>query len=308
MKWYRHITVCFLNLYLSSVLFAINNKPISNIRYTEIGHVFSFCLDGGVSLCQYPETGLTKKKGITGGIHVEYAFFCNKFLGFAVDLGSFRWNNEISLFDKTYTWNNVYDTEGESYDHNVYLHSIKEQLTTYYIDIPLKIELMLPLSKVGALLSFGASPALPVYNTSKTQASLEHVGYYSQYGMIIDVPKFGFYKSNNFRQSYQNLKVGFQVFALASLDFIISLKDEVELFLGAEIRYGTLNMYRKTHKETIGFRNDSPQGDIYHPFMNNYSSLIKTTEVSNKLHPYTLSLRLGMRFNHYGIRKNGYAK
>lgn len=302
----RMSLVCLSLMTVVGTVSGISRRTYHNPRYTELNYGLVLTLNSGLSALQTPSTDIKQKTGLTFGATIEGTYFHSKYFGVTGGIGFMRWSDNLQLENKTFTWQDVPDIEGETYDHSVNLHSLKERVQIYYFDLPIKVNVMLPIRFFGMMISVGVMPSFPISNRSHTEASLQHSGFYPQWNLNFDVRKYGFYESDDFTTSY-TFKPNPQIFAIGAFDLIFSITQNVELFVGIEAQYGFINLVKKTRKNAIGFINDSPQGIIYHPFMEKYRTLLETTEFTGTIHPYAFNLRFGLRLLKFSLRRNGYS-
>ena len=86
-------------------------------------------------------------KGSWGAqVHVGYALFFTQNVGLGVGANFAHYGANASL-SGTARWEDVTDTEGETYNHLTLIHSLKDKQDVYLVEIPLTLYLDFPLSR-----------------------------------------------------------------------------------------------------------------------------------------------------------------
>ena len=227
--------------------------------------------------------------------HVGYAFFFTPNVGLGVGANFSHYGADATL-SGTAKWENVTDMEGEAYTHLTIIHSLHDKQDIYLVEIPLTVYFLVPLSDDLSLnAEIGAKYALPILSDASYYADIEHQGNYGIWGLnLYDVPGHGFYRENDFHNTY-SVAAKNQLSLFLKLGLSYEISTNIHLFGNIYGDYGLFNTLQNGEFE-LGFQNDRAGMEETHSFMPAYNGIITTNYISEKSHPIQIGLELGLRF------------
>lgn len=227
--------------------------------------------------------------------HVGYALFFTPNVGLGVGANFSHYGANASLLG-TARWNNVTDTEGETYNHLTLIHSLRDKQDVYLVEIPLALFLDFPLSDdLHFIMEAGAKYGIPVIKNASFHADVEHQGDYGIWDLnLYDVPDHGFYRETEFNGDY-SVSVKNQVSIFLKLGLAYEINKNVQFFANIYGDYGFTNTVTAGEAE-LGFQNDRTGMASIHSFMPEYNGIIATNNISAKSHPAQVGLEVGIRF------------
>ena len=260
---------------------------------------YSLALRGGYDSMEYGLKDGTMSGSIAYGAELEYALFFHKNAGIGIGL-DFQRVGSTGTLNTTLLWNDVIDTDGEVYNHVVNLYNWSEKQKAFHLELPVTLQAQVDFNQsCGLLLKAGAAYSLMLQQQSNAGGTIEHLGNYDRWALQLDIPEHGFYIEKDFTPDY-TFGYSHSCTFRFSADMFFSTRSNVELLCGI---YAGLNMRNiPTEYSSLGFRNDRDNGAYFHYFMNDYSTILNTDYVENKIYSYTIQLQLGVRF-HQNHRK-----
>ena len=263
---------------------------------------YTFTLRGGYGSMDFGLKEGVTKGSIAYGVELEYAYFFLPYIGIGIG-GDVQRVGSTGVLNTSITWNNVFDTDGEMYKHVVNLHNWSEKQRAFNVEVPITLQTQFDLNQsCRLLLKAGAAYSWLIQHKTNAKGTIEHLGNYDRWHLQLDIPEYGFYTEKGFNPQYAFNNVHSCTFRL-SADVCFYTRSNVELLCGI---YACLNIRNlNTEHSPIGFRNDRPEGSVFHPFMNEYSTILNTNYVGSKLYSYTIQLQFGIRL-HQPHRKINY--
>lgn len=284
----------FISLLLISMTITVWSQSSTASYYT-------LTMRTGYGSCDYGLKDGKMRGDVAYGAALEYALFFHRNIGIGIG-GDFQRIGSTGILNTSLFWNNVMDTDGELYNHQLNLYDWKEKQTAFYVDFPVTLQTQFELnSSCGLLLKAGVAYALMLKQKTSAEGIIEHLGNYDRWYLQLDIPEYGFYTEKGFTSEYSfNYAHSFAL--MFSADMCFATRSNIELLCGV---YAGLNIRNlKTEHSPIGFRNDNERGAMFHYFMNDYSTLLNTDYVKNTIYSYTIQLQLGIRFSQSHRKKH----
>lgn len=227
--------------------------------------------------------------------HVGYALFFTPNIGLGVGANFSHYGATASLTG-TARWNDVMDTEGETYHHLAIIHSLRDKQDVYLVEIPLTFYIAYPMTDhLSFNMEIGAKYGIPVLSQASFHADIEHQGDYGLWDLNLHgVTGHGFYRETDFHNDY-TIAVKSQVAAFLKLGLSYQISRNTDLFANIYGDYSFTNSLQKGQAE-LGFQNDRETMAAAHAFMPAYNGIISTNNLSDKAHPMQIGLEVGVRF------------
>lgn len=262
---------------------------------------YTFALRGGYGSMDFGLKEGATKGSIAYGAELEYAYFFHPYIGIGIG-GGFQRVGSTGVLNTSIMWNNVFDTDGEMYNHVVNLHNWSEKQRAFHVEVPITLQTQFDLnSSCGLLLKAGAAYSWLIQHKTNANGTIEHIGDYDRWHLQLDIPEYGFYTEQTFNPQFAFSNVHSCTFRF-SADVYFYTRSNVELLCGL---YAGLNIRNlTTEHSSIGFRNDRPEGAALHNFMNDYNTILNTNYVGDKLYAYTIQLQLGIRLHQHHHKSN----
>ena len=228
-------------------------------------------------------------------VHVGYALFFTPTVGLGIGANFSHYGANATLSGSA-QWKDVTDTEGERYNHRTLIHSLKDQQDVYFVEFPLTLYFVYPMSYHLSLnVEVGAKYGIPVLSRASFHADIEHQGDYGIWGLNLhEVAGHGFYRERDFHNDYP-ITVKNQISVFLKLGIAYEIGRNTHLFANIYGDYGFTNAQQSGSSE-LGFRNDRAGMEEAHAFMPAYHGLVSTNNISAKSHPAQVGLELGLRF------------
>ena len=285
----------FIFLFVSIIALPLLSQSLPTSYYTLL-------LRGGYGKSDYGLENGTIKGSIAYGAEFEYAFFFHKNVGIGIGT-DFQCIGSTGILNTSLFWNDVIDTDGERYNHQLNLYDWRERQTAFYLEFPVTLQTQFRFSpSCGLLLKAGAAYALMLTQKTSAYGTIEHLGNYDRWYLMLDIPEYGFYIEKDFKPKY-NFNNVHSYTLIFSADMCFATRSNIEFLCGL---YAGLNIRNlKTQHSPLGFRNDREGSAVFHYFMNDYSTILNTDYVKNTMYSYSIQLQLGIRFsqNHYRKHK-----
>lgn len=191
--------------------------------------------------------GIGSEKAITFGGTIEFGYNFSSYFGLSTGIGysSFgskvkfdNYQNFVGVEDEANEGYESADSENEEYELIVSGKNIEEDQTINYFNVPVYLNLRLPVSKkIGLFVQSGVSFSFAFNQSYKSSGTFTYKGYYPAYNVLLeDLPKYGFPSSKTTSMG-DHLEVRpFTVFAVATagIDFYVS--EQIQLAVGATCR------------------------------------------------------------------------
>lgn len=285
----------FIFLFVSIIALPLLSQSLPTSYYTLL-------LRGGYGKGDYGLENGTIKGSIAYGAEFEYAFFFHKNVGIGIGT-DFQCIGSTGILNTSLFWNDVIDTDGEIYNHQVNLSDWKEAQKAFYLEFPITLQTQFNFSKsLGLLLKAGAAYSLMLKQKTSAEGTIEHLGIYDRWNLLLDIPEYGFYTEKKFNPK-QTSSYAHSCTLMFSADMCFATFANIDFLCGI---FAGLNIRKlKTEHLPIGFRNDREGNAVFHYFMNDYSTILNTDYVKNTMYSYTIQLQLSVRFSqsHQGKHK-----
>jgi hypothetical protein len=214
----------------------------------------------------------------------ETGYYINRFIGLSTGIG---FNSYASISSLT-NYQQSYDTtdlENESYNRRIYGENIKEIQKISFLQIPLLINLNIPVNKsLSFFLHTGVGFSMPLNSRYSSSGTFSYSGYYQSYNVLFsDIPFEGF-QSDVKSDVEGELKIRPLIF-----DFIASAGMNFSTQKKAQFSFGLLFINSLTefsdYEYTSSFRLSSSPNKV--------KSLI---EGSNRVKARSIGFRIGLRY------------
>ncbi|MGN1240586.1 MAG: hypothetical protein ACI4TV_06900 [Paludibacteraceae bacterium] len=233
--------------------------------------------------------------GVRANLGINYFFL--DYLGVGLGLSLTRYGGALSL-DGNMVWNDVTDTDGERYNHQLQIDNWREYQQQYYLAPNLMLQAAVPAGEAHVLIRFGVEYAFGVHSSYKANGTLTHTGYYPFGNLGIHDVGHGFYTTDQFRPEGELLIDGQQVALIGALGVGIPIAKNTELTIVAE----ATNVVWVSGTQTagggnaIGFHENTSVGEQTDPhyFIPEYVSLSTTSLIKGSMHPLYVGLQIGV--------------
>lgn len=242
-----------------------------------------------------PSLSLSQPADYNWNAHLSYGIHFHRNVGLMLGAELARYGGTERMTGSLY-WMNVVDSEGETYNHQVEIHSFVDRQSLTYINIPIALQLQVPFEVMALEFQLGAKVGIPLSAAASFEGDIEHVGVYPQWGMeeVRNVAGHGFYRVPNFRNEYEIAKQT-QCFVFAKAGVSAKISSYLRLVVMVGFDYGVLAGSMPDRPTSLGFKNDNPSGAEYHSFMSPYYGLPATTVMTKPAHPMALTAEVGLR-------------
>ncbi len=216
---------------------------------------FYLTLDGGLGWTNlgYDLNGGSTKGGLGYGGGIGAQYFFNRHWGVSLSGEIFVFNTQSLFSDKSFTFQNQIDDEGDIYDLKIRLRDWKESQTTTFLEIPLMLMYQHKFGKKemhGLYFGIGPKVQIPINSTYKTEGLITNSALYHDWelpfeeGSSSDLPQHGYSTNKDRPFSGDNeLKTGFAI--AGEIGALFGLSRRVDLTLGVMADYGLTDIKNK---------------------------------------------------------------
>jgi len=249
-------------------------EPLHPLRK---GFYFQFGAGGGVSDLLYTVQGGTQTFLFPSATaNIGFSYFFLPWMG--IGTGAYASNyGSVAKLNGEYVWNNVIDSDGDTYNHHIKMNDWTERQVTYMVEIPLAFQFQHNFNgRTGIYAALGAKFGIPLYSDYRvTSGSMTHTGYYPQWDLTLhDVHEFYTEENQGQNGKFPNPTYSYKAFLEFGALFQIGKRTDLSLGIYANYGFNNIEPVAEADKVPLGFRNTD------HQFMNTYNGLIGTQNVS----------------------------
>ncbi len=286
----RRATISFSFL-LCLLTVSAQSRYLSFVEFSAGGgwSTLTYSLNPSVATLQASDAG-----AFNMNLHVGYGLLFNSHIGFGfgVDISRYGANTRLQ---GDMIWNDVTDTDGERYNHITHINHWNDKQELYYVEVPLALYLMIPVSSVRLSAQVGVKYAFPFIRRSSFYGNVTHSGQYPDWGLTAtDMPNHGFYTTD--LEGKNGIGLQHQLFAFAKVGVMVSVSSRTMFFSHLYANCGMRSALGKTsHSHDFGLRDNSDEAAQVHYFMEPASSLLETEIPTGKFLPVSVGLEVGFR-------------
>jgi len=187
------------------------------------------------------EDGTWQVAGGAYGAHIGYAYYFIPHFGIGIGADIHRYGGGIR---RTYseTQYGVYDTDGEICDITTTYTNWTDRQALYYIELPLSINIRIPVEPIEILINIGAKYNLSIGGRQWAEGQVSYVGYYDKWHLTLEnIAPHDFYTTRDGEEATA-LRAGHSAALFGRIDVAIPIDKHWSVIAGVYGQYMLQNI------------------------------------------------------------------